>query len=142
MRDPEFIKLRNKFFIGVVVSLIFTVPLFLIFYNRLTPETSKVIKRIEGEDTFYLLVVEKNCKNCSSMKNILKDQNVDYEIIDKNKDKKYSDTLKLLDLSSQEVETPCLIYIEQGNLIASLPSIQEEEEIITFMNNHNGGLMQ
>ena len=139
MRDPEFIELRNRFLIGLVVSLLFTVPIFLIFYNRITPNSSKIMNKIKKEESFFLLVTEKNCKSCTKYHNLLKKIDIQYEEMNKNKDKNYQDTLKLLEIAESDVEIPCLIYIEKGVLISSLPNIQSEEELNTFISYYVGG---
>ncbi len=142
MKDPEFIELRNKFLIGIVVSLIFTVPIFLVFYNRITPNTSKIINKIKKEESFFLLVTEKNCKKCNEYQRIIDNYLINYEVMNKNKDKNYKNTIKLLGIEESDVEIPCLIYIDKGKLISSLPNIKSEEEFNTFISNYIGGLDQ
>ena len=50
MKNEEFIELRNKFLLGILVALIVTVPFLLFFVNRYAANKSKVIDAYnEGE---------------------------------------------------------------------------------------------
>ncbi len=139
MKDPEFIELRNKFLLGILVSIVFLTPLFFFFYNHLIVKDSSIVERIQRKESFVLLIQDKDYYNRGKMvRNILKEYAVDYEVSNLEKDSHYEEILKILKLSSSDIESPTLVYIEKGVLVSTLPNIQKEEEVLSFIGNYNG----
>lgn len=138
MKDPEFIELRNKFLLGILISLIFLTPLFFFFYNHLIVKNSPIVERIQRSESFTLLIRDKDYYNRAKVvENILKEYAVDYEVCNLEKDSHYEEILQILKLSSSDIESPTLIYIEKGILISTLPNIQNKEDVLSFLGNYN-----
>ena len=53
MRDPEFIELRNKFFLGIFIFLIFAIPIFFFIKNKLFISDSNITKAINNKKTYF-----------------------------------------------------------------------------------------
>ena len=139
MNDPEFIDLRNKVLLGIGICLVLFVPFFFFIRNHLIVDESTIIKRINNNDTFIIFVTDKKCKDCKKYKKTLKNNKVDYNIINIDKDKNYKKILKELDIESTEITPPSLIYVNEGQPFATLVKIGDEEGLQTFINNFNIG---
>lgn len=128
MRDPEFIQLRNRFLMALVIALIFTIPMILFVVNRFNEKPSKIIEKINKKENIIVLVTEENCPSCINNKNILKDNNVSFYEINKDDDKNtYEIILRKISMSKSDVTPPTVIYIEEGTLYSSLVNPSEEE---------------
>jgi glutaredoxin len=138
MKDPELIELRNKYLLGILVSIVFLTPLFFFLYNHFISKNSLIVERIQRGESFMLLIHDKDYYNRGKMvRKVLKKYDIDYEVSNLEKDYHYEEILKILKLSSSDIKSPTLMYIEKGELISTLPNIQKEEEVISFIGNYN-----
>lgn len=136
MNDPEFIKLRNRFLIEVLVVLIFIIPIIFIFVNKFSLGGSKIIKSIKKNETFAVLLVSPEYENCAKVEEMLSNNNAKYYKLDISNKNRYADFLKALSITKDEVIVPTLMYIEEGKLYATLVDIQDEEELNAFVENY------
>ena len=139
MEDPELIELRNKFLLGIVVSLIIVIPFFFFFYNRLIPKEPKIIQKIKEEDSMLILVTKDYCGKCNTYQKSLKEKEISYEIVNSDKTVNYEEILSTLDIVKEDIEVPSLIYVKEGQTVAILADIQNEEEMFTFIDHHMEG---
>lgn len=136
MNDPEFIMLRNRFLIAIIVALIFTVPLFFFFKNKFLIDES-IINKIKKKENITLLIVKRNCNECEEYKKQLESSNVAYIKINKDKDKNYDLLLNDLNMSYTDITIPTIIYIENKKVIATLTNNKSAEEVSSFIKNYN-----
>lgn len=136
MKDPEFILLRNRFFIAVIVTLIFVVPLGFFVFNRFANQTSELLKNIKEEKNVIIFLTSNKCSQCSKIKEILDSNNVAYFELNKDKDTDYKEILFKIDLQTNFVETPGIVYVENGKLSANVMAV-EEKLAQSFLENHN-----
>lgn len=136
MKDPEFILLRNRFFIAVIVTLIFVVPLGFFVFNRFANQTSELLKNIKEEKNVIIFLTSNKCSQCSKIKEILDSNNVAYFELNKDKDTDYKEILFKIDLQTNFVETPGIVYVENGKLSTNVMAV-EEKLAQSFLENHN-----
>ena len=134
MRDPEFIELRNRFFFGIGIVVLFAIPI-MIFLVK-TYGTSKVLTKINKDETFTILVTEKNCDNCGLVKDVLKENNVKFVKLDSSTNKDYKEIMKILKIENKRNEFPILIYVKDGEMHANLFSINSEKMVNDFIEYH------
>lgn len=127
MKDPEFITLKNKFFYGFGIVLLFVIPSFFVIYNKLLIQDSIVQKRIKKEDTFLIFMTKSKCKECKKIEKVLAKENLDYEIINIEKEKNYQSILVLLQLGKNEISPPTVISVEQGIVKTIFREVEKEE---------------
>ena len=133
MKDPEFIEMKRRFITGMIIVLLFAVP-FLIFISRkFLVETSPIIKGINNNETMLVYVEKNNCKNCNMVKDELDSLSLKYYKINSTSDKNYLNILHRLDITTTDIAEPTLIYIKEGKYFASLPSIKDENEVMSFL---------
>jgi glutaredoxin len=139
MHDPEFIELRRKFTLGLVVSILFVVPLLIFFINKLNFSDSETLKSIKNQESIVIFYIDESCRKttCKSIEKYLKKLNVDYEVINIDSDSDYSIILRKLDITEKEISVPTLMYIENGSLNSTLVDISTEEEISSFVSYNN-----
>lgn len=126
MKDLEFIELRNRFLLALLICVIFLVPFFLIFYRNITTENSKILKRINQEETFYIFLTKNNCKDCKEIEKKLQELSLDYLKSNQDKDKNYQKVLTKVEISNDDITLPTLFYIENGKLISILMDFDDE----------------
>ncbi len=135
MKDPEFIELRNKFFIGVLVALLFSVPLIIFFYKNNT--TSNVNKMLNEKKSFVVVVESNDCSKCELLEETLDIKNIEYKIINSNKTKDYSLIMQKLGILNENKKFPILVVVEEGKMKANLFDIQSKKDINEFLKFHN-----
>ena len=136
MDDPEFRELVKKAVFAISVAIVFVIPIFFIFKNKLISETSNVLKDIRKEETFILLIEEEKCNYCKEIKKELKNNNIEYKELKKDKEKDYDEIVRKLDLDNDTLYLPTLIYIEKGKVIEYIVDIKSKEDIKTFINSY------
>ena len=134
MRDPEFVELRNKFFFGMLVVIIFAIPI-MIFLVK-TYGSSSVLTKIEKDEDLVILVTANTCDNCDLVKDILKDKDIKFSKLNSSTNKDYSEIMRKLDIENKREEFPILIYVEDGEMIANLFSIDSKEKVEDFIEFH------
>ena len=138
MEHNEIILLRNRIIIGIIIALIFVVPLTIFLINKLTPQEPTIIKAINTNEQVILLVTSNNCSNCSSIKNIINDLEIKKFIINKDKDRiEYDKILTGIEMLDSDIISPTIIYFENSKLISSLVDIKNKEDLLVFLNNYN-----
>lgn len=114
--DEDFIKLRNRVFKAFVITLIFTVPLLFFVINKFGNKPSLILNNINKKEDFLLLIVENKCTQCENIEKILNDKNISYTTLNKDKEPRYEEILKEIDLTKNEIKYPAIIYIKNGSL--------------------------
>lgn len=128
MKDPEFIQLRNRFLIALLVTLIFTIPMLFFVINRFSVKPSKIIRSVNNKEDVVVLVTENNCSKCEKTSKILKDNKVKYIEINRSiENNNYETILKKIEMSKDDILPPTIIYIKKGTLDSSLVPASEEE---------------
>lgn len=136
MRDPEFIELRNKFLLGVLIFLIFAIPIFFFVRNKMFMPDSKIMKYLKKNDSMLILVVEDNCTRCKKSKEVLNELNVNYFILNKDTERDYNSIIRKLKIED-EVQVPAIIFVNEGNLYSYIYNIKNKKEIIDFVESYN-----
>lgn len=134
MRDPEFISLRNRFLIGVLVSVVFAVPLIFFIYKSYA--NSDVLTLLNNKETFTILVTSNKCENCELVSDILDDYDIDYKELNSDRNKEYQEIMKKLGIENKREVYPILVYVEDGSMKANLFDITGKEMIGDFLEFH------
>ena len=136
MKDPEIIELRNKVLIVLLIVVIFSIPIYFIFKNKIFNDNSKIIKAIKNNDRIAILVTENRCSRCNKVKDILNDNDAKYYILNKDKDSNYKKIIKKLDIIEEDIVTPAIIYVEKGKAITTYVDINSKSELKKFIKNY------
>lgn len=134
MKDPEFIELRNKFLLALLVALIFSVPIFFIFKNKLVSNNS-IEDKINNNKNIVLYIVEDNCINCNKIKKYLDSNKIKYNMIYKNSND-YQKTMNTMGVNKEKIISPAIMYIEETKLKSYIVDIKSEKEAEEFINNY------
>ena len=134
MRDPEFVELKNKFFIGMGIVILFAIPI-MIFLIK-TYGNSNVLNKINKKDSFTILVVSKDCDNCSMVNSALKKNDVKYVKLNSSTNKNYEEIMKKLTIENKSNEFPFIVYVDEGIMKANLFSIESEKDVVEFVEYH------
>ncbi len=138
MDSEEFIELRNRFLFGLLIAGICSFLLIFLLASKLGNYDSKVLKEINRKKTFFVLLT--NSKDCSKCDNYLKKidkLDVVYYNYDLSKENDYTDFLKKIDLSENVVVTPAIIYIKNGEMVANIMDINDDEVFDEFIKRYS-----
>ena len=136
MEDKELKSLIKKTIIFIVVFIVFGGLLIKIMINNFSYEDVSVGTRIDKEETFLLLIVnEKN--NYKDIVQYLKDNSLEFEIVNSDKEKYYNDFLYKLNITKYEINEPSLLDIREGKVFSILTDVQNDDRLISFVNSYN-----
>ncbi|MBQ6323415.1 MAG: thioredoxin family protein [Bacilli bacterium] len=136
MNDPDFIDLRNKFLLSVLIIIVFLIPTILLFVNKFDVGSSKIVKKINKKETMLVFITSPDCKKCKKIENILSNNDVKYYKLDASKKFEYQEYLQELSITRKDVVIPTLMYIEEGSLYATLVDITDGEDLNSFIENY------
>ena len=83
MKDPEFIELKNRFFLGSLICIVFFGLVFFILWTRLTNRDPEIIRKVKQKEDIIIFVTEENCETCNIAENALIQEELIYETISK-----------------------------------------------------------
>ena len=135
MEDEGVRELFNKFKIGIIIIIIFLIPVLFIFINGFGRENNKIINKINNKETFYLLIFD-NKTNNKGIDKILNNNNVLYEKYNTDKTRYYDELLNKLKINEDDIIKPTLIYIKDGKLYSSLVDINDENILLSFIDSN------
>lgn len=137
MRDPEFIEMRNRFLIALVVSIVFALPVILFVFKTFSNNDSELLDNINNKKTVIIYLESEECSRCSSFSKVLDDNSVGYFTLNIDTDRDYETIMKKLDYSTINVSTPSLMYVENGELVSSLTNEFDKQNIYDYLSNYN-----
>ena len=137
MRDPEFIELRNKFLLGVLIFLIFAIPIFFFVRNKMFMPDTKIMKSLKKNESMLILIVEDKCSRCTKSKELLNELDVNYFILNKSTNRDYNSIIKKLNLSKEDTEIPAIILVNEGQVYSYISNIKSSKEITSFVKSYN-----
>lgn len=134
MNDPEFKEMLKKAIFALSVALVFIIPIFFIFKNKLSSTPNTIIKDIRNEKTFILYITKEKCNTCKMLKQELSD--IKYKELNKDKNKDYNEIIMKLELDDSKLYIPALIYINKGKVESYIVDIKSKEDINNFLSNY------
>ena len=135
MQDKELNTLMNRILLGIGIIIVVCTISFFLFKNKWGVST-KWIKEIKEQEEVVFLVIDNNCSNCETIKKELKRLQVNYTLVNLNKNSEYELLLKELSLSNKEIIPPTIIYVKDQKVVSTLVNIKNEEELIGFIDNY------
>lgn len=136
MDDPEFIELRKKFTFGILIALVFVLPVLFIFINRYNDFNSNVLGAFRKDDSFLIFFTNSsNCDNCEKVKKVLEEKDINYYEYDINYGKDYDEVLLKLGLSKEVVEIPGLVYVKDKKMRANVMGLDSAKVLNKFLAN-------
>lgn len=134
MDNEEFIELRNKFLLGVVVSIIIVIPFLFLFINRYTGIKSSVYKAYRSDKTFLVLVTNKEkSKECQKIKKILKDKDISYLEYNLDKVKDRDLVIPMFGVAEKKILVPALFYVKDGETSMYTLEVDSEKRVDSFI---------
>ena len=131
MKDPEFIELRNKFFIAALIIGIFATTL-IVFIFKLNGSSSLIYNDVKQKKDVLVLVVDKDCDKCNAVGEVLKDNNIKFKKMDRYKDNKTKLIYQKIGLDDKII-TPCILNIKKGKLDSYFDNIDNKIELEEYL---------
>ena len=133
MEDLELKDLITKVGIWVLIVIVFGGLMILIFTNKFGSKDIHINKIIDSNEQLFILVLNKKTSNKKELKQLLKDSNIQTEVIYKDKERYFDDFLKKLDITEEDIIEPTVIYVEDKKVISILVDIKKKEDLKTFI---------
>lgn len=134
MNDPELRQLVKKFLIIVTITLIFIVPSFFIFYNKILIHKNTILNDLNKNKTIIIYITEDNCKKCNT---IIKDFKNNKKIKElKTNDRDYDEIIRKIKINEDAIVPPTVIYIKKGKLVSYIVNVNSKKELKEFLNNN------
>lgn len=134
MNDLEFNELRNRIIIGVLVAIIFSIPILIFVIKNFRIDTSDVLRKLKKKEDMLIYLKDDSCKQqCDMVENIFEDKKISYFTINIGHYADYDELLKRLDIEERAVEIPSIIYIEKGEMVANMMDVNQEDNLISFL---------
>ena len=133
MRDPEFRQLMKKFFLSVLVTVIFMIPIFFFLRNKILIPKSGILTDINKNKTMVIYITKNNCNKCNQMKKTIK--NTNYKELNKDTNRDYEEIISKLGVNKSNISFPTIMYVKKGNLISYIVDVNETE-VKEFIKNY------
>lgn len=133
MRNPEFIELRKKITLGIIIVLLISIPFLIFITKKFMVETSPIIKGINENKTMLVLVEKVDCETCKDIENIIDSYGVKYYKLNSQSDRSYLTIIYKMGITRKDIVEPTLVYINEGKYYASLPSVNSAEDVKSFL---------
>lgn len=130
--DQDFIALRNRIVLAVLVAIVFTIPLIIFIFNKFGNNSSLILNSLNKKENLVLLVTKEQCKSCEDSENILKKQKVNYTLLNKDQETNYEKIIRKIGISDDDIIVPTIIYVEEGLLYSSLVT-PTKKELISYI---------
>lgn len=134
--DQDFIALRNRIVLAVLVAIVFTIPLIIFIFNKFGNNSSLILNSLNKKENLVLLVTKEECKSCEDSENLLKKQKVNYTLLNKDQETNYEKIIRKIGISDDDIIVPTIIYIEEGLLYSSLVT-PTKKELISYIEINN-----
>lgn len=135
MKDPEFIEMRNKFLLGLIIALIFSIPVFFIFKNKLVVN-NELENKISKNKEVVLYINSNDCINCKKVKKYLDNNKIKYYTLGTSSNK-YKSIMNKIGVNEKKIIAPAIIYIEESELKAYIVNVNSKNEVNKFLETYN-----
>ena len=131
--DSELMNFITKLIYIVIVLVIFIALYIVVMFNKNSLGLSKVEKVIENEENLIVLIRKSDCKKCSSIEKVLKNNNIDYYVLNSDNNKRKDIIYQKINITNVDIEEPSIVYIKDGNLYSILVDIKKISDLNKFL---------
>ena len=131
----EQMELKKKILIGLGIFLLFFIPSLIAIINKFNYKESNILNRISKEESFLIVVKDKDTEMTKNIESYLKNKNYVYEDLDSTDEARYKKVLYKLDISSDDIKEPTIIYVSEGKIYSSLVNVEDMENFETYISN-------
>ena len=133
MRDPEFISLRNRLLICILIVSIFALTLIFFIYRLSGVGGSSIYNRVLKKESFIIFVKDKDCDKCDAVEDILDEEGIKYYVLDRYKDNNTKIIYQRIKLED-DINTPCIMNIKKGKVYSYIDSISDKNSLNDYIN--------
>lgn len=129
--------LRNKVLLGVFIFIIFFIPGLAVFMTKFGGVDTKIIEKVDKEESFVVLFTKTECNYCKETKEVLKDNNINFEEVKTDSERYYGTIIRKLEISKNDIVEPTVMIIKKGKQKSSLVDINNKNELELYLKNYN-----
>lgn len=132
-QDDDLRDLLKRIGFVIVIILFFTTLLIIIYLKKFNLQETKEEKFLKTKETVFILLRNENCPDCKKIENILKNKKVYYITINENRNKKWKSIQKQIELESNNMNNPTLIFVKEGKSYSFITGVNSKEEIENYI---------
>ncbi len=140
--EDEIRSLRNKILLGIFIFILFFIPGLAVFMTKFGRVETKIIEKVDKEESFVILFTKTECDYCKETKEILKDNNIKFEEVKTDSERYYGTIIHKLEISRNDIVEPTVMIVEKGKLRSSLVNINNKSELEGYLENYNLSSME
>ena len=110
MRDQEFIELRNKFLIAMFIIFLIGILGYTFLKNKLYIKDPEVLEALNNKESIVVLVTKENCDRCKKTQEVLNEVDVNYYILNSERERSYETILKKMNLFERSIFQTLLTF--------------------------------
>ena len=129
--------LKNKVLLGVFIFIIFFIPVLAVFMTKFGGVENKIIEKVDKEESFVVLFTKTECDYCKETKEVLKDNNINFEEVKTDSERYYGTIIRKLEISKNDIVEPTVMIIKKGKQKSSLVDINNKNELELYLKNYN-----
>ena len=137
MEDLELKELFRNLGIWLILFLVFGSLFVIILVNKFGSRDIGINQKIDKKESLVILIVTKDTKNTKEIKKELKNNNISYEIIYRDRERYFNDFLKKVQLEETDIVEPTIIYIENKEVVSILVDIKNIDDLKSFIEYNN-----
>ena len=137
MEDLPLKEFAKNLLIWLVVFVVFGSLFVIILVNKFGSRDITINQKIDKKDSLIVLVVSNDTKNKRDIESVLKENNISYEVVNRDKERYFEDFLQKLNLEEQDIIPPTILYIEKQEVNAMLIEVKELDELNSFIEYNN-----
>ena len=137
MEDLELKELARNIGIWLFVLVVFGSLFVIILINKFGVKDIAINQKIEKNKELVILVLDTNTKNKKEIQKCLRENNVTYEIVYRDRERYFDDFLLKLDLEEKDIVVPCILYVQDQKVNTILVDIKDMDELYSFIEYNN-----
>ena len=133
LEDTNLLELLKQVRLWALIVIIFGGLFTYILIKRFGGQGIFINEIIDSRRSVVVFVTTTKTSNNTEIEKVLKNYEVDYEIVYKDKERYFEDFLKKINSYEEDVKEPALVCIESGTVTNIIKEINNSNDLIAFI---------
>ncbi|MBR3210520.1 MAG: hypothetical protein IKF71_01100 [Bacilli bacterium] len=133
MEDTDLKELSRNLIIWLVVVVVFGSLMTIIFINKFGSKDIPINKIIDKKESLVVLIINNETKNTEQIQKKLEEYPLEYEVVNKDKERYYNEFLKKISITEEDIVEPTVLIIQKKKVKSILVDIENIEDLNTFL---------
>ncbi len=133
MEDLDLKELSKNLVIWLIVTVVFGSMMTIVLVRKFGSQDISINKKIDEKKSMTVLIINNQTKNKKQIIDLLKEKDIKYEIINRDKERYFDSFLQKLSITEKDIIEPTILIIEKGEVKSILVNVNDLEELNTFL---------